>query len=54
VPEALKLQLAVGGRMVLPLGIDDQQLLVIERTAAGFKESRLSAARFVPMRMGKE
>jgi protein-L-isoaspartate(D-aspartate) O-methyltransferase len=54
VPEALKLQLAVGGRMVLPLGIDDQQLLVIERTAAGFKESRLSAVRFVPMRMGKE
>jgi protein-L-isoaspartate(D-aspartate) O-methyltransferase len=54
VPEALKLQLAVGGRMVLPLGIDDQQLLVIERTAAAFKESRLSAVRFVPMRMGKE
>jgi protein-L-isoaspartate(D-aspartate) O-methyltransferase len=54
VPEALKLQLAVGGRMVLPLGIDDQQLLVIERTSVAFKESRLSAVRFVPMRMGKE
>jgi protein-L-isoaspartate(D-aspartate) O-methyltransferase len=54
VPEALKLQLAVGGRMVLPLGVDDQQLLVIERTSVAFKESRLSAVRFVPMRMGKE
>jgi protein-L-isoaspartate(D-aspartate) O-methyltransferase len=54
VPEALKLQLAVGGRLVLPLGIDDQQLLVIERTSTAFRESRLDAVRFVPMRMGKE
>jgi protein-L-isoaspartate(D-aspartate) O-methyltransferase len=54
VPETLKLQLAVGGRMVLPLGVDDQQLLVIERTTTAFRESRLDAVRFVPMRMGKE
>jgi protein-L-isoaspartate(D-aspartate) O-methyltransferase len=55
VPEALKVQLAVGGRLILPLGIDDQTLLVIERTSStSFKNSRLDAVRFVRMRMGKE
>jgi len=54
VPQSLKAQLAVGGRMVLPLGTETQQLLVIERTQFAFHESRLDAVRFVPMRMGKQ
>lgn len=53
VPPALQEQLAVGGRLVIPVGVDDQHLLLIERTSTGFKESRLDPVRFVPMRAGK-
>jgi len=49
VPEALKEQLAVGGRMVLPVGTDDQWLYVIDRDAHGFSERRCAAVRFVPL-----
>ena len=41
VPEALKQQLAVGGRMVLPVGTDDQWLYVIDRNENGFTEQQL-------------
>lgn len=53
VPKALQEQLSVGGRMVIPVGTDIQELRLIERTASGFKETRLDAARFVPLRAGK-
>jgi protein-L-isoaspartate(D-aspartate) O-methyltransferase len=54
VPEALRQQLAPGGRMVLPLeGSSGQQLLLIERSGRGFVESALDAVRFVPMEVGK-
>ncbi len=49
VPQALKEQLAVGGRMVLPVGVDDQWLVVVDRDAAGFSERRCAAVRFVPL-----
>ncbi|HEY2630049.1 MAG TPA: protein-L-isoaspartate(D-aspartate) O-methyltransferase [Usitatibacter sp.] len=49
VPDALKQQLAVGGRMVLPVGTDDQWLYVIDRTENGFTERRCAAVRFVPL-----
>ena len=49
VPEALKEQLAVGGRMVLPVGTDDQWLYVIDRDEHGFTERRAAAVRFVPL-----
>lgn len=49
VPEALRQQLKVGGRLVVPVGTDDQELLVIERTDTGFDERRLMPVRFVPM-----
>ena len=49
VPEALKEQLAVGGRMVLPVGTDDQWLYVIDRDEQGFAERRTAAVRFVPL-----
>jgi len=54
VPEALRSQLAAGGRMVLPLesgGV--QQMVLIERNGRGFLESVLDAVRFVPMEVGK-
>ena len=52
VPEALKLQLAVGGRMVLPVGIDDQWLYVVDRKENGFVEQKCAAVRFVPLLPG--
>jgi len=52
VPEALKKQLAVGGRMVVPMGAREQHLCVIERAARGFSQARLDTVRFVPMLSG--
>jgi protein-L-isoaspartate(D-aspartate) O-methyltransferase len=52
VPEALKEQLAVGGRMVLPVGIDDQWLYVVDRSENGFSEQKRAAVRFVPLLPG--
>lgn len=53
IPQALLEQLAVGGRMVLPLGAQEQTLLLIERDAQGYRESRLEAVKFVPLLMGR-
>ena len=54
VPEALRRQLAPGGRMVLPLNTSGvQRLLLVERNGRGFVESELDAVRFVPMEAGK-
>jgi protein-L-isoaspartate(D-aspartate) O-methyltransferase len=54
VPEALRRQLAPGGRMVLPLNTSGvQRLLLVERSGRGFVESELDAVRFVPMEAGK-
>ncbi len=53
IPPALLDQLAVGGRMVLPLGAQEQTLLLIERDAQGYRESSLEAVKFVPLLMGR-
>ena len=52
VPVALKEQLAVGGRMVIPVGIEDQWLYVVDRTESGFVEQKREAVRFVPLMPG--
>jgi len=49
IPEPLKQQLAVGGRLVVPVGEDEQELLVLTRTKTGFEERRVLPVRFVPM-----
>jgi protein-L-isoaspartate(D-aspartate) O-methyltransferase len=49
VPEPLKQQLAVGGRLVVPVGDLYQELLVITRTATGFETRSVLPVRFVPM-----
>lgn len=54
VPPMLLQQLALGGRMLLPLGSGDQVLCLIERRPEGFVESRLDAVRFVPLLSGIE
>jgi protein-L-isoaspartate(D-aspartate) O-methyltransferase len=50
---ALREQLKVGGRMVLPVGMQEQFLYLIERDANGFRETRLEPVKFVPLLMGK-
>lgn len=54
VPQALLQQLALGGRMLLPLGTSEQKLLLFERRAEGLVESRLDSVRFVPLLSGLE
>ena len=52
VPDALKQQLAPGGRMVLPVGIEDQWLYTVDRTPSGFTEQKRLPVRFVPLLPG--
>ncbi len=54
VPQALLQQLALGGRMILPLGAGEQYLALIEHRAEGYVESRLDNVRFVPLLSGVE
>lgn len=53
-PEALRAQLAPGGRLIAPVGAQDQTLCLIERTRSGFTEQWMDPVNFVPMRMGKQ
>jgi len=49
VPAPLLEQLKPGGRLVAPVGRDDQHLVRITRTRAGFRREVLAGVRFVPM-----
>jgi len=49
VPEPLVEQLAVGGRMVLPVGDVFQELVLVTRGEEGVRQERLLGVRFVPM-----
>lgn len=50
VPMPLVAQLAVGGRLIVPVGgRDDQRLVEITRTESGFDRRELSEVRFVPL-----
>ncbi len=54
VPPALLQQLASGGRMIVPVGADNQALCLIERTSTGLTEKWLDPVRFVPLRSGRQ
>jgi protein-L-isoaspartate(D-aspartate) O-methyltransferase len=54
VPQALLEQLAMGGRLILPVGSTEQYLSFIERTSQGYVENRLDAVRFVPLLAGMQ
>ena len=54
VPPALLEQLALGGRLVLPVGTSEQYLSFIERTPQAFVETRLDPVRFVPLLPGTQ
>jgi len=49
VPQPLVDQLAVGGRLVLPVGDVFQDLVLVTRDAGGVRQERLLGVRFVPM-----
>jgi protein-L-isoaspartate(D-aspartate) O-methyltransferase len=54
VPEPLQNQLVVGGRLVIPVGRDDDQVLLrITRTERGFDSEKIMPVRFVKLR-GRE
>ena len=54
-PPALIDQLAMGGRMIIPLGEtrDTQQLVEIDKTETGISETKLLPVRFVPLVHGR-
>ena len=50
VPRPLLEQLAVGGRLVMPIGTGDEQVLIrIWRDEGGFREEELGTCHFVPL-----
>ncbi|HET9481996.1 MAG TPA: protein-L-isoaspartate O-methyltransferase, partial [Candidatus Polarisedimenticolia bacterium] len=49
VPQPLVDQLKVGGRLVIPVGDMNQQLLVLTRTEQGATRREVIPVRFVPM-----
>jgi protein-L-isoaspartate(D-aspartate) O-methyltransferase len=49
VPAVLEDQLALGGRLVAPVGGANQHLILTRRTAEGLDRQRLDAVRFVPL-----
>lgn len=55
IPEALLQQLAINGRLVIPVGSPGyQKLLLITRTDDGFEETQLDMVSFVPLVEGTD
>lgn len=52
VPQSLLDQLAEGGRLVLPVGTEEQKLVLITRRGNHFSRKTLEPARFVPFLSG--
>lgn len=52
-PKSLLKQLSIGGRLVAPLGQDNQHLVLVERTSIdSWSKKSLEPVRFVPLRAG--
>ena len=49
VPQPLVDQLAVGGRMIIPVGVAYQEILLVSRTPTGTVQQRTIPVRFVPL-----
>jgi protein-L-isoaspartate(D-aspartate) O-methyltransferase len=49
VPRRLLEQLKVGGKMIIPVGVRDQHLVLLEKTEDGLRETSVLPVRFVPM-----
>ncbi len=52
IPQELKDQLAVGGRLIIPVGEAKQVLYRITRTESGFQQEKIEDVKFVPFRSG--
>ncbi|KRH78535.1 protein-L-isoaspartate O-methyltransferase [Ferrovum sp. JA12] len=52
IPQSLLDQLAVGGRLVIPVGGNKQQLTVVDRHEGGYSQQIIEAVKFVPLREG--
>ncbi len=48
-PAPLLAQLAIGGRLIAPIGVDQQQLELFTRSADGVRRESLYPVRFVPL-----
>ena len=49
IPQPLIDQLAVGGKMVIPVGAKNQEMMIVERGRKGVTKRRTIPVRFVPM-----
>ncbi len=54
IPEALEAQLAEGGRMIVPVGDERQELVLVRRKAGRLERETLFPVRFVPLVTGGE
>lgn len=54
IPQKLVDQLALGGRMILPVGTDYQQLVLITKNQTGITKKVITDVRFVPMIHGNK
>lgn len=53
IPEELTQQLAVGGRLVIPVGVDEQMLTLVERLSdAELRQTIIEPVKFVPLLSG--
>ena len=52
VPDTLVAQLAIGGRLILPVGLRQQQLVMVTRDAEGCVQEVIEDVNFVPMVRG--
>ena len=53
VPQALLTQLADGGQLILPLGVESQVLQVITRNGDSYTSQNVENVRFVPLVQGE-
>lgn len=52
IPQELLEQLAVGGRLIIPVGEHKQVLYRVTRTETGFQQDKIEEVKFVPFRSG--